>query len=164
MAVSLEAKGYTCFLPLYRTSRRVLGKRREAQIPLLPGYVFCRINTANRLPVLMVPGVFHIVHAGKIFFPVDEGEIRALQTIVASNLYAQPWPFLKAGQQVRLDEGPLRGLVGYLTHVNDEPKVVVSVTLLQRSIAVEIERTWLVPITAAPDSAALPASALWSHT
>ena len=164
VASSLEAKGYACFLPLYRSRGRSPGSRGEAKVPLLPGYLFCRINTANRLPVLMVPGVFHIVHAGKIFFPVDEDEIRALQTIVASDLYAQPWPFLKTGQQVRLDDGPLRGLVGYLTRVNDQARVVVSVTLLQRSVAVEIERAWLHPVsTVLPVPAASPGNELCAN-
>ena len=147
VARSLEAKGYEGFLPLYRARRRVFASRTDAQLPLLPGYVFCRLNLANRLPVLIIPGVFHIVQAGKLFPAVEESEILALQKIVSSDLYAQPWPFLRAGQSVYLEEGPLRGLTGILTAVNDKPKVVVSVTMLQRSVAVEIDRGWVRPIS-----------------
>src|SRR4051812_37182153 len=110
VARSLEAKGYEGFLPLYRTRRRVLANRTDADVPLLPGYVFCRLNITNRLPVLMIPGIFHILHSGKLFPAVEESEISALQSIAASGLYALPWPFLKAGQTVYLEEGPLRGL------------------------------------------------------
>src|SRR4051812_26012077 len=106
VAASLESKGLVSFLPLYRARRRVFTRKRDVQMPLFPGYVFCRINVTNRLPVLMIPGVFDIVHAGKIFFPVEESEIDALQTIVKSALYAQPWPFLKVGHRVRLADGP----------------------------------------------------------
>ena len=147
VAQSLEAKGYDRFLPLYQTRRRVFGKRSDAQLPLLPGYVFCRLNITDRLPVLVIPGVFHILQAGKLFPAVDESEILALQEVVSSGLYAMPWPFLKAGQLVQLEEGPLRGLTGLLISVDDKPKVVVSVTLLQRSVAVEIDRRWVQPIS-----------------
>ena len=143
VANSLEAKGYERFLPLYQTRRRVFGKRSDAQLPLLPGYVFCRLNISDRLPVLVIPGVFHILQAGKLFPAVDENEIMSLQEIVSSGLSALPWPFLKAGQWVYLDEGPLRGLTGILVAVEDKPKVIVSVTLLQRSVAVEIDRRWV---------------------
>ena len=97
--------------------------------------------------MLVIPGVFYIVQSGKLFPAVDEQEILALQRIVSSDLYALPWPFLKAGQKVCLEEGPLRGLTGILTSATDNPKVVVSVTLLQRSVAVEIDRRWVQPIS-----------------
>ena len=147
VAQSLEAKGYESFLPLYQARKRVFASRADARLPLLPGYVFCRLNIANRLPVLIIPGVFHVVQAGKFFPAVEESEMRALQGVVSSGLYALPWPFLRAGQKVYLEEGPLRGLNGILTVVNEKPKVVVSVTMLQRSIAVEVDRGWLRPIS-----------------
>jgi transcriptional antiterminator NusG len=147
VARSLEAKGFESFLPLYHGRRRVFAGRTPAHLPLLPGYVFCRLNISNRLPVLTVPGVFHIVQSGKLFPAVDDCEILALQTVVASSLYAQPWPFLRTGQTVYLDEGPLRGLTGILTKVDDKLKVIVSVTLLQRSVAVEVSRDWVHPIS-----------------
>jgi transcription antitermination factor NusG len=147
VARSLDAKGYERFLPLYQTRRRVFGGRTDADMPLLPGYVFCRLNISDRLPVLILPGVFNIVQAGKLFPAVDESEILILQEIVSSGLYTLPWPFLQAGQMVYLEEGPLRGLTGILISVKDKPKVVVSVTMLQRSVAVEIERSWVQPIS-----------------
>jgi len=147
VARSLEAKGYEHFLPLYQARRRTFARRMDVQVPLMPGYVFCRLNITNRLPVLIIPGIFHIVQSGKLFPAVDEAEIGALQAVVSSGLYVQPWPFLKAGQAVSLEEGPLRGLTGLLTAVSDTPKVVMSVTLLQRSVAVKIDRRWLAPLS-----------------
>jgi transcription antitermination factor NusG len=105
--------------------------------------------------VLMIPGVFHIVRLGKFFVPVDEREIQALQTVVASDLYMQPWPFLQTGQRVYLEEGPLRGLSGVLAEIRKQQKLVVSITLLQRSVAVEIARRWVQPIQASRSAASL---------
>ena len=145
VAHSLESKGYDRFLPLYCARQRSFGKRHDVQLPLFAGYVFCRIKITNRLPVLMIPGVFHIVRLGRFFIPVDEMEIQALQTVVASDLYAQPWPFLQTGQRVYMEEGPLRGLSGVLAEVREHQKLVVSITLLQRSVAVQIDRGWVQP-------------------
>jgi transcription antitermination factor NusG len=143
VAQSLDGKGYQRFLPLYWARQRRFTERRDVEIPLFAGYVFCRMKITNRLPILMIPGVFHIVRMGKFFSVVDDGEIQALQKVVASNLYAQPWPFLKQGQLVAIEEGPLNGLCGILTEVQEKKKLVVSVTLLQRSVAVEVDRRWI---------------------
>jgi transcription termination/antitermination protein NusG len=156
VARSLEAKGYEQFLPLYQARRRAFARRTDVQVPLVPGYVFCRFNITDRLPVLIIPGVFHIVQLGNVFPAVDEGEIRALQTVVASGVHARPWPFLRAGQNVRLEEGPLLGLTGQLVNVNDDVNVVVSVTLLQRSVAVKIDRRWIDPVTSPPEVRPVP--------
>jgi len=147
VARSLVAKDYELFLPLYNARRRVFSRRADVELPILPGYVFCRLDINARLPVLIVPGVFHILQLGKLFPAVDEAEIAALQSIVASGVCALPWPFLRVGQRVCLAEGPLQGLTGILVSVAEKPKVVVSVTLLQRSVAVEIERRWVQPLS-----------------
>jgi transcription antitermination factor NusG len=146
---SLEAKGYETFVPRYRGRERLFAKRRDVEIPLFPGYVFCRMNVQDRLPVLITPGIFHIVRLGRFFAPVDESEIHSLQIVIASDLYARPWPFLKGGQHVFIEEGPLRGLTGNLADVEDPITLIISVTLLQRSVAVEIDREWVHPITSA---------------
>jgi transcription antitermination factor NusG len=146
VAQSLQAKGYPAFLPLFRARQRCSRRRTDVQMPFFPGYVFCRLNVLDRLPVLIIPGIFQIVRLGKLFAPVSETEIQSLQVVVNSDLSARPWPFLKAGQAVLIDEGPLRGLAGNLTEVGDKATLVVSVTLLQRSVAVEVDRRWVHPM------------------
>jgi transcription antitermination factor NusG len=150
VAALLRQKGFTEFLPLYRARRRWVDRFKEVECPLFPGYLFCRFDPLNRLPVLVTPGVSSVVGVGKIPVPVDESEVAAIQAMVESGLELGPWPFLEAGERVRIEEGPLRGVEGVLTEVDKRGRLVASITLLQRAVAVEIDRQWVRPITSAP--------------
>jgi len=94
----------------------------------------------------MIPGVSLIVGMGKTPVAIDEIEIAAIQAAVKSGLPSQPWPFVKIGQRVRIEHGPLCGLEGVLLDFRGRHRLVLSVTLLQRSIAVQVEDAWVAPI------------------
>ena len=142
----LDGKGYEWFLPLYKCRRRWSDRFKEIECPLFPGYVFCRLNSFDRLPILITPGVVLIVGTGKTPVPIDETEIAAIQAAVGSGLPSQPWPFVQIGQRVRIEYGPLCGLEGVLLDFRGRHRLVLSVTLLQRSIAVQVEDAWVTPI------------------
>jgi transcription antitermination factor NusG len=142
----LRDKGYEEFLPLYWSRRRWSDRFQSVELPLFPGYVFCRLDPRYRLPLLITPGVLHFVGIGRNPEPIEDGEVAAVQSAVGSGLRAEPWPFLRVGHRVRLGEGPLSGLEGILIEVRKQHRIVVSVTLLQRSVAVEIERQWVRPL------------------
>lgn len=146
VATLLGGKGYESFLPLYKCRRRWSDRIKEVELPLFPGYLFCRFNPHKRLPILLTPGVVLIVGIGRTPAPVDEEEIAAIQTVVKSGLPAQPWPFLQIGQRLRIDYGALCGLEGILLELKGHRRIVVSVTLLQRSVAVELDSDWVSPI------------------
>jgi transcription antitermination factor NusG len=146
VAKSLRSRGLDDFLPTYRCTRRWSDRLQKIEMPLFPGYVFSRFDINDRLPVLTIPGVIGIIGAGKLPQPVDQAEIDALQIVVASGLLLEPWPFLKEGQRVRIDDGPLRNVEGVLTEIGDRGKLIVSVSLLRRSIAVTVDRNWIRPI------------------
>jgi transcription antitermination factor NusG len=157
VAAIARYNGFEQFLPLCTTRRRWSDRVKSLELPLFPGYVFCRIDLENRLQLLTIPGVQSIIGAGKVPLPVDEAEIAALQTAATSGLPLEPWPFLKVGQKVLLEEGPLAGLEGLLIEVRKNYRVLLSVTLLNRSVAVEIERDWVTPIGAVgPKSLKIP--------
>jgi transcription antitermination factor NusG len=139
-------KGFEEFLPLHRSRRRWSDRYQSVELPLFPGYVFCRLDPQYRLPLLTIPGVLHFVGIGKVPAPVDEAEIVAIRTALQAGLGAEPWPFLETGQLVKIEDGPLAGMEGLLVEVRKQQRLVVSVTLLQRSIAVEIERDWAKPL------------------
>jgi len=141
-------KGFEAFLPVYEGRRRWSDRLKSVELPLFPGYVFCRLNPRRRFPLLTIPGVLQFVGIGKIPVPIDDEEIIAIQSAVTSGLSAEPWPFLEAGQRVRLEDGPLAGMEGFLVEVRKRYRVVVSVTLLKRSVAVEIDSEWVAPLDA----------------
>jgi transcription antitermination factor NusG len=143
----LQAKGYECFLPQYKCKRRWSDRIKEVVLPLFAGYVFCRFDPENRLPIMVVPGVIVIVGAAKKPTPVDDSEISVIQTIAKSGLPCQPWPFLRVGARVRVDYGALQGIEGILSSFKSQQRIVVSVTLLQRSVALEVDRAWLSPVS-----------------
>ena len=144
--MSLRSKGYEDFLPVFQARRRWSDRYKNIEVPLFPGYSFCRFNPSRRLPILTTPGVMHVVGIGPGPVPVPDEEIESLKTAAASHLPLEHWPFLNAGQQVRVEDGPLRGAWGIVVASGDEPdKLIVSISLLQRSVAVEIERGWVCP-------------------
>jgi len=143
----LRGKGYEEFLPVYQSSRNWSDRVKLLDLPLFPGYLFCRFDVNGRLlPILTTPGVISIVGAGKTPIPVSDDEIAAVQAVIRSGLPAQPWPFLNAGDRVYIGRGPLAGVEGIVTNTGKKYGLVVSVPLLQRSVAVEIDRDCARPI------------------
>ena len=139
----LENAGYECFLPVSRSTRRWSDRTKLIEVPLFPGYLFCRMNPHNRLTVLMTPGVIQIVGVGRTPVPVAQEEIEAIQRMQRSGLPAMPWPYMQVGHMAQILEGPLQGLSGIVVKIKSGVKLVLSVSLLQRSVAVEVERSWV---------------------
>ena len=143
---NLVGKGYEVFLPFYRCVRRWSQRFKTLELPLFPGYLFCRFCVQARLPVLVTPSVIQIVGIGKTPYPVEDNEIAALQTIVASGLRADPVPYMQIGQRVCIQAGALAGVEGILIGWKGRSRILVSVNLLQRSVAVDIDMNWVQPI------------------
>src|SRR5277367_1250315 len=163
VAQQLNGQGYERFLPLYKLRKRWSDRIKEVNSPLFPGYLFCRFNPQDRLPILKTPGVIQIVGFNNGPAAVDEAEIRSLQTLVAAGVPHQPWPFLAAGDRVRIESGPLLGLEGILTEVRRSHRLVLSVTLLQRSVAVEIDSALVTAITLPKSRRSQQANSLEPH-
>ena len=143
---SLTGKGYSVFSPFYRTKRKRSDRTAEIDVALFPGYVFCHLDPARRLPILTTSGVVSIVGPGNIPEPIEDHEIDSIRRLVTSGQSVQPWPFLRAGQKVRIQAGPLCGIEGVLVQMKNKHRLIASVTLLQRSIAVEIGQDEVVPV------------------
>jgi transcription antitermination factor NusG len=142
----LHARGCSCFLPRYTCRRRWSDRFKEIVLPLFPGYVFCQLDVSKRRPVVTTPGVTSIVGAGNVPIPIEEAEINAIQAVVNSGLRSEPWQFLRIGQRVAVNSGPLSGLEGILVDFGRRSQLVLSITLLQRSIAVHVENSSVMPI------------------
>lgn len=142
----LSGKGYQTLLPTYRVKKTWSGKPRELDTPLFPGYVFCEFDAHNRLPVLVTPGVIAVVGRGKIPEPVEEAEIAGIRAAMTSGYRVEPCPYLELGQKVRIESEPLQGLEGILVNFKGNHRIVLSVTLLRRSVALEIDRSCVRPM------------------
>lgn len=137
VAAALKSKGHMSFVPTFLKKNK---NYKAAELPLFPGYVFCRIDLSSLLPVMMTPGVFSIVSNGRVPQPVAEEEMDGVQRIVKSGLEPHQWQYVAPGSKVRMKNGPLRDIEGVIVDSSQEKWLVVSVNLLQRSVAVKIDR------------------------
>src|SRR5580692_11679273 len=136
----LENTGYECYLPVSKFVRRWSDRVKETEVPLFPGYFFCRLNPHNRLPVLTTPGVIGIVGVGKTPIAIEEQEIAAIQRAGKGGIPIMPWPYTQVGHVAQIKEGPLKGLTGIVVKVKSGAKLVLSVSLLRRSSQLKLVR------------------------
>ena len=142
-AEALRGRNLEVCLPVYRECRVRGNTTRTVELPLFAGYIFSRFDARNQMPVLTIPGVVHIVGFGREPKPVDPVEISSLLKLIEARLHANPHPYLPVGRRVQIRTGPLRGAEGVILAHKGEASLVVSVTLLNRSVAVTLERQWL---------------------
>jgi transcription antitermination factor NusG len=142
-ATVLAGKGYPQYLPFYREKKRWSDRTVITELPLFPGYVFCRFDSKQRAPILSTPGVFAIVGFGAEAAPIPDEEIEAVERVLASGLAADPCPFIREGQRIRIKYGPLESIEGIVVRKKSQWRMVVSVPMLQRSVSVEIDASWI---------------------
>ena len=136
-AIALRNKGYEPFAPTIEERRRYSDRMATVQIPIFPGYVFCRFDARRKLPIISCPAVEYIVNFGGVPAIVPEHEIEGVRRLVERG--ARPETYLSIGQRVRVEYGALAGVEGILERRGKEHRLVVSVHLLQRSVSLEID-------------------------
>ena len=129
------------FLPQYESVRKWKDRRVRLQMPLFPGYVFVHLALQNRLSVLQVPGVACLVGFAGRPAAVPEEEFAKIRGFLKLGLRAEPHPYLKAGRRVRVCSGPLQGLEGIILRRKNSCRLVISLELIQRAMAVDVEST-----------------------
>lgn len=138
VAAQLSRCGIDNFLPLYDEVHRWKDRRKIISLPLFPGYVFVRIPLLERLRVQVIPSVSRLMGFGGPPVAIEDAEVERLRKGLAV-LHAEPHPFLTAGQRVRVKSGPLSGAAGVLERHRDKFRVVLSMDLIQQSVAVEMD-------------------------
>ena len=136
----LEIKQQETFLPLYERNHRYARREKVFHLPWFPGYVFCRFSLKMCRPVITTPGVIRVLGPGGEPTAIDDSEINSMKLAVKAQTPIEPWPFLQTGERIRITEGALAGMEGTLIQVKHEPRIVLSVSLLQRSVLLEIDR------------------------
>ncbi len=145
VAEQLGERNVEHFLPLYETVRRWRDRRVRLQLPLFPGYLFVRLALRDRIRVLQVPSVVRLVSFGEHPIALPENEIETLRSGLRGGLGAQPHPYLTTGRRVRIQGGPLAGMEGILLRRKSSFRVVLSIDLIMRSVAVEVDAADLLP-------------------
>ncbi|HEV2201966.1 MAG TPA: transcription termination/antitermination NusG family protein [Bryobacteraceae bacterium] len=146
----LHNKGMETFLPLYTRRHQYARRIREFELPLFPGYLFCRSDPTVRLPILTTPGVQRIIGAGRNPIPLEDSEINSLQRAADAGISMVPHPYWHSGQKGRIAKGPLAGLEGTVVNAKDSIRLVLSVGLLQRSVLLEIDAECVTLVEGAP--------------
>ncbi|MGI9101561.1 MAG: transcription termination/antitermination protein NusG [Terriglobales bacterium] len=147
VASQLEQKRIEFFLPLYESMRRWKDRRVLLPMPLFPGYIFVHFAVHDRLQVLTIPGVVRLVSFDGRPAPMSERDVEALRQGLSEGLRAEPHPYLKVGRRVRVRSGPLAGMEGILTRKKDRFRLVLSLDLIMRSVAVEVDAADVEPIS-----------------
>jgi transcriptional antiterminator RfaH len=145
-------KGYECFLPTYRQRRRWSDRVVEVELPLFPTYVFFRFNHHALGKAIATSGVIRIVGFGGRPAEVQAKEIEALKLLTQSHLLHEPWVYIPDGTLVQVETGPLTGVRGILCLSEDKRRFIISVTLLQRSVAVQLSENTVVSVIEKPDN------------
>jgi transcription antitermination factor NusG len=146
VAMQMEGSGIEHFLPLYRSLHRWKDRRKQVELPLFPSYVFVRLLLKDRLQVLRLPGVVQLVSCNGKPIPLPAAEIEALRSGWAGNLSLEPYPYLKVGCRVRIYRGPLAGMEGLLVRRKEKCRVVLSIDLIARSVAAEVDEADIEPL------------------
>ena len=140
VAAELQEKSIDAFLPLASATHQWSDRRHAVETPLFPQYVFVRIaqTVKARISVLRTNGVTNFVGLRGIGTPIPADQIEGVRTLVLQGVPVNAHPFLDLGKRIRIRGGALDGLQGILTAVNGDQSLVVSVELLQRSVAIRI--------------------------
>ena len=134
------------FLPLYCTQRLWKnGCKMNLQLPLFPSYIFVRVASRERVRVLEVPGVLSLVSAAGKPVPLPEAEIEALRSSLPF-IKCEPHPYLVVGERVRIRSGSLEGMEGILLRKKGLLRVVLSLDLIMKSVAVEVDADNVEPV------------------
>jgi transcription antitermination factor NusG len=139
VAAELVAREVEHFLPLYGSLRRWKDRRVQLELPLFPGYLFVRLALCHRLRVVRIPGVVRLVGIAGFPTALPDTEMEILRSGLSQGLLAEPHPFLTVGRRVRINGGPFAGLEGILKRKRNSLRVVVSLSLIQRSVAVDVD-------------------------
>ena len=146
VAAELVMREVEHFLPLYSSVRRWKDRRVQLEFPLFPGYVFVRLALRDRLRVLQIPSVVRLVGFNGLPAALPDTEMELLRSGLSERLRAEPHPFLTVGRRVRIKSGPFAGLEGILKRKKSNLRVVISLELIQRSVAVDVDAADVLPL------------------
>jgi transcription antitermination factor NusG len=139
VAAGLRAKGYKEFLPTYQIKRQWSDRKKVIEVPLFPGYVFCKLDIQIPWAIVSTPGVIRIVGTRKEIALIDDQEIEAIRTVASSGKKVQPCAYTGIGDRIRITSGALAGVEGIVVGYKNQQRLVLSVDQIQSSISIEVD-------------------------
>src|SRR5579872_183229 len=139
VAQALSNKGFEVFLPLYSTTHRWKDRNKQVSLPLFPSYVFLRGGMNRQYELSTTPGIHMLIMSDGRAAVVPENEIRVVRQLVETCEHLGPHPFLRSGDWVRVTSGPLTGAEGILVRKKNVARLVISINMLGKSAAVEVD-------------------------
>jgi transcription antitermination factor NusG len=146
----LSYHGFTVCFPTYEVERRWSDRVKQLQLPLFPGYIFCQMAPGQKSAVLSAPGVVQLVSIGNTPVPVEPAEMEGVLRSVECGFGLEPAELPRPEDRVLILSGPFRGLEGVFVERRKQRTLILSVTLLQRAIAVELDATAVRPVNKRP--------------
>ena len=147
VAAQLQQRAIEFLLPLYESVRRWKDRRVTLRLPLFPGYIFIHTSSQHRMDVLTIPGAARFVTFNGRPATLSETDLLGLRNGLERGIHAQPHPYLTTGRRVRVRSGPLAGTEGILLRKKDQLRLIVSIDMIMRSVAVEIDAADVEPIS-----------------
>jgi transcription antitermination factor NusG len=142
----LGSKSVEAFLPTFVSENRWKDRRVRVETPLFPGYVFTRINLCDRSKVFGIPGVIRMLSFNGMPAPIEDSEIEAVRFCLERGVSLEPYPFFEVGDRVRVRSGVLMGLEGFISRCKKERRLIVPISLINQSVAVEVDVQLLEPL------------------
>jgi transcription antitermination factor NusG len=143
VARNLIRLGCSALLPLYIRETQWSDRIKKVELPLFPGYLFASFDPRRPLLVKATPGVLSIVSSGRELVPLAQSEVEAIQVLMHAGLPREPWEYPESGDVVRMISGPLAGVRGVVCSEGGVDRLVLSISLFRRAVAVRVERKWL---------------------
>jgi transcription antitermination factor NusG len=150
--VELGRKGYESLVPTYVCTRTWSDRVKPLALPLFPGHVFCRFDLADSRSILVTAGVNAIAGAGRKLLAVADAEIHTVRKVSDSGVPLLPWCYLSEGKKIQVVSGPLTGLHGIYLETRGRGRLIVSLSLLMRSISAEVDAECVRPLTEAVEA------------
>lgn len=147
VAQQIEQRAISCFLPVYRSVRRWRDRRKVLELALFPGYVFVQLALEDRLRVLQLPSAVRLVSFNGQPAVLPDAEIDGLRDRLNRGGPVEPFPYLRVGRRVRVCGGPMQGLEGIIVRRKDRCRLVFSLDLIMRSVAVEVDECDVEPVS-----------------
>jgi transcription antitermination factor NusG len=140
---TLMSKGYDAYLPTYEEQRPWAQGTKNCELPLFSGYLFCRTSPERCLEIVQIAGVRDVVSFGRTPVGIPGREIEAVRRLAQSRLKVEPHPYSPVGPVVRIEKGPLAGTEGILHEFCGACKFLVSISLLQKTVAADWDAAWV---------------------